>query len=114
MTTSSLEPLDLRIERAHRTALVRTVVLSVAVVAAAAAFLWFITNQAEQGAARLGDGLEIVAADRRSLAEAAHHHPGTGQKQHDAGHDLVANGLSVQFDEMADVERLARRHRPAI
>jgi hypothetical protein len=55
MTTSGLEPLDLRIERAHRTALVRTVVLSVAVVVAAAAFLWFITNQAERANARLHD-----------------------------------------------------------
>lgn len=47
------EPLDRRIERAHRTALVRTVVLSIAVVAAAVVFLWFIVQQAERANARL-------------------------------------------------------------
>jgi len=51
--SATVEPLDRRIERVHRTALIRTVVLGVAVVAAAAAFLWFIVRQAEQANAQL-------------------------------------------------------------
>jgi hypothetical protein len=70
MTTSGFEPLDLRIERAHRTALVRTVVLSALVVAAAAAFLWFIVNQAEQANARLHDLNAQIDAAKTAAATA--------------------------------------------
>jgi hypothetical protein len=50
---ATVEPLDRRIERAHRTALMRTIALSVAVVVAAAAFLLYIGRQAEQANAQL-------------------------------------------------------------
>ena len=70
MTTSGFEPLDLRIERAHRTALVRTVVLSVLVVAAAAAFLWLITNQAEQTNTRLHDLNAQIDSAKKTVATA--------------------------------------------
>jgi hypothetical protein len=63
------ESLDLRIARANRTALVRTAVLCVAVIVAAAAFLWFIVRQAEEASAQLqGLKTQIETASKAAAA----------------------------------------------
>jgi hypothetical protein len=100
---ASATALDRRIERAHRTALVRTVVLSVAVVAAAAAFLSFIVQQAERANTRLQE-LNTQIDTAKTAAAAADARVATANAQAARAAERVASAEAAHAKAEAELK----------
>jgi hypothetical protein len=100
---ATVERLDRRIERAHRTALVRTVVLSVVTVAAAAAFLWFILREAEQANVQL-HALNAQIETARTAAATADARVARANAAAAAATERVAAAESARIKAEADLK----------